>query len=183
MHHDQLQPSSWIRRFANVIPAGGAVLDLACGSGRHAKLLAALGFQVQAVDRDEAVLAELNGVAGITCRCVDLEGDTWPFEVQSFDGIVVTNYLHRPKFDALIELLKPNGVLIYETFMVGNEAFGRPSNPAFLLHPDELIERVASRLFVLAFEQGRVEDPKPAVIQRICAVRRDSSSLPQIPNI
>ena len=182
-NHVLQQPSAWVRRFANVIPAGGVVLDLACGSGRHARLLAARGLQVVAADRDEAALTALRDVPGVTTRCVDLEVDSWPFESECFDCVVVTNYLHRPKFDALIKLLEPNGVLIYETFMVGNETLGKPSNPDFLLRPNELIERVAGQLFVVAFEQGRVEDPKPAVVQRICALRGGSSSLTQIPKV
>jgi SAM-dependent methyltransferase len=178
MTNNDLSPSAWVRRFASVIPAGGAVLDLACGSGRHARLFASLGYRVEAVDRDEAALRALRGVAGVVVRCVDLEGDSWPFDAQSFDGVVVTNYLHRPRFDSLLELIKPGGVLIYETFMMGNEALGKPSNPDFLLRPAELLERVAGRLSVAAFEQGRVLEPKPAVVQRICAIRGDSTLLP-----
>lgn len=176
--HDLAQPSAWVQRFASVIPAGGDVLDLACGTGRHARLLASLGYHVTAVDRDEAALNALRDVDAITTRRVDLEGGAWPFEAQSFDGIVVTNYLHRPRFGALLELLKPEGVLIYETFMVGNEAFGKPSNPDFLLRPGELLDRLAGRLFVIAFEQGQVSSPKRSVIQRICAKRAQSASLP-----
>lgn len=147
------------------------MLDLACGAGRHARLLAALGYRVEAVDRDETALEPLREVAGVVVRSLDLEGDSWPFKAASFDGVVVTNYLHRPRLDSLLDLLKPNGVLIYETFMLGNEVFGKPSNPDYLLRPGELLERVAGRLSVVAFEQGLVTEPKPAVVQRICAVR------------
>jgi len=171
--HDQLEPSAWVRRFAHLIEAGGAVLDLACGQGRHARYLAGLGYHVEAVDRDSAALASLAGVGGVVTRYADLEGAPWPCGAGRFDGIVVANYLHRPLMPALLDALRPGGVLIYETFALGNETLGRPSNPEFLLRPGELLHWVEGRLSVLAFEQGRVERPKPAVIQRICAVQRE----------
>lgn len=163
-------PSPWVQRFAASIPAGGRVLDLACGSGRHARLLASLGYRVTAVDRDAEAIAELAAAqAGIHTQVLDLELGTWPFASAGFEAVVVTNYLHRPRFAALLDLLSPEGVLIYETFMSGNEALGRPANPEFLLRPGELLERVRDRLTVIAFEQGRIERPKPACVQRICA--------------
>ena len=170
--HDLLAPSAWVCRFAHLIVVGGAVLDLACGGGRHARYLAGLGYRVEALDRDSAALATLDGVAGVATRRADVEGSPWPFEPGRFDGIVVTNYLHRPLMGALLDALRPGGVLIYETFALGNEKLGRPSNPEFLLRPGELLQWVEGRLNVLAFEQGLVERPKPAQIQRICAVRR-----------
>ena len=169
--HQLQTPSAWLCRFARLIPAGGSVLDLACGEGRHAHYLAAIGNRVEAVDRDSAALALLDGVAGIHTLCADLEGAPWPYGGAQFDAIVVVNYLHRPLFAALLEALRPGGVLIYETFALGNERFGRPSNPEFLLKPGELLDRVGGRLNVIAFEQGRLQRPKPAVVQRICAVR------------
>jgi SAM-dependent methyltransferase len=170
--HEQLAPSAWVCRFAPLIAPGGAVLDLACGHGRHARYLAGLGCRVEALDRDSAALAGLAGVAGVATRCIDLEASPWPYAAARFDGIVVTNYLHRPLLPALLRTLRPGGILIYETFAVGNEKLGRPSNPEFLLRPDELLQWVNGRLQVLAFEQGLVEKPVPAVIQRICAVDR-----------
>jgi len=174
--HEALAPAAWVCRFARLIRAGGAVLDLACGQGRHARYLAGLGFQVEGVDRDGAALAALDGVAGVRTRCADLEASSWPYAAGQFDGIVVTNYLYRPRVADLLLALRPGGVLIYETFALGNEKFGRPSNPEFLLRPHELLQWVQGRLQVLAFEQGMVEWPKPAVIQRICAVSRGVES-------
>lgn len=171
LQHEQPTPSAWVCRFARLIAAGGSVLDLASGQGRHARYLAGLGYRVEAVDRDSAALAALAGVSGVAIRCADVEGSPWPYDLERFDGIVVTNYLYRPLMAALLDALRPGGVLIYETFALGNEKFGRPSNPDFLLRPGELLQWVEGRLSVLAFEQGLVERPKPAVIQRICAVR------------
>ena len=173
LQHDQLAPSAWVRRYAPLIAAGGTGLDLACGQGRHARHLAGLGYRVEAVDRDSAALAAVAGVTGVVTRCADLEGSPWPYGAGQFDGIVVTNYLHRPLLPALLDALRPAGVLIYETFALGNEKLGRPSNPEFLLCPHELLQWVEGRLQVLAFEQGLVELPRPAVIQRICAVQRE----------
>lgn len=167
--HDS-SPSPWVRRFASLIAPRGAVLDVACGTGRHARLLARMGYRVEAVDRDSKLLEVLAGEPGVSTRVADLEGDVWPFQAAAFDGVIVTNYLHRPVFPALMAALRPDGVLIYETFMVGNENFGKPSNPDFLLKPNELLELVSNRLVVVAFEQGRVQSPKPACIQRICAM-------------
>lgn len=177
--HDALPPSPWVVRFAPLLRAGGTVLDVACGNGRHARLLACMGHRVEAVDRDAEALAYLCGTEGIVTRGADLEAGPWPYVDATFDGVIVTNYLHRPRFEALIDALKPGGLLIYETFMAGNAAFGKPSNPDFLLQPYELLDRVRGRMTVVAFEQGRIDDPKPACVQRICAVGGDTmASLP-----
>lgn len=125
-----------------------------------------------AVDRDPAALAALAGVPGVTTREADLEGAAWPFPAGGFDAVVVTNYLHRPLFGPIVDTLAPGGVLLYETFMRGNERFGKPANPDFLLRPGELLEAVGAPLAVVAFEQGVIERPRPAVIQRLCAVHR-----------
>ena len=174
--------SHWVRRFLPLITAGGSVLDLACGEGRHSLLLAERGYRVEAVDRDAVALAEISARnPGIVTRMADLEGGPWPYHGCAFDGIVVTNYLYRPLLPMLLNALEANGVLIYETFMVGNERFGKPSNPAFLLRPGELLEVVRKRLTVVAFEQGEVDAPRPAVVQRLCATRRLDSRLPPGP--
>ncbi len=154
------------------IPAAGAVLDLACGSGRHARWLAARGYAVHAVDRDAAAIDTLAGVPGIEARQLDLEGDVWPLTGRRYAGIVVTNYLWRPRLPDLLALLAPGGVLIYETFMRGNEAYGKPSNPDFLMRPGELREiAAAAGLREVAFEEGYTDRPKPAMRQAVCAVR------------
>jgi SAM-dependent methyltransferase len=171
--HEIGEPSAWVVRWAPLVPPAGEVLDLACGYGRHARLFAARGCRVLAVDRDREALVQLADVPGVTTEQADLEGAPWPFPPGRFAAVVVTNYLHRPLLDALLASIGAGGVLVYETFMVGNERFGKPSNPDFLLRPGELLELVRGRLGVVAFEQGRVEAPRPAVLQRICALRGD----------
>lgn len=170
LHETDLPPSTFVTRWANLVPEGARVLDVAAGRGRHARLFAARGAQVLAVDRDAEALAALSGVAGVEARCVDLEAAPWPFGDETFDAVIVTNYLHRPLFPALLAGLALDGALIYETFAAGNQHFGRPSNPAFLLEPGELLYRVGGRLRVVAFEQGEIPAPRPAVVQRIAAV-------------
>lgn len=168
--HDSTAPSDWVVRWADRVPAGGRVLDIACGKGRNARLFAARGHAVEAVDRDPGVLSWLNGVANVNARCTDLERGPWPYEGERFAGVVVTRYLWRPLFPAILASLAPGGVLIYETFELGNERYGRPSNPDFLLRPGELLEVVRGRLRVLAYEDLCVTEPRPAMLQRICAV-------------
>lgn len=176
-HSNSLTPSAWVTRFAGLIPAGGEILDFACGGGRHARWLASRGFRVEAVDRDAVALELLAGVPHVTTREADLEEGPWPFAGRHFDGIVVTHYLFRPRLPWLLQALNPGGVLIYETFMVGNERFGKPSNPEFLLKSHELIERVADACTIVAYEQGEVSEPRPAMIQRICAVKGHNPGL------
>lgn len=172
LDHPNDQPSPWVQRFAPQIAKDGEILDLACGRGRHARWLAGEGWRVEAVDRDSAALAGLAGVAGVRVHVADLEHGAWPYAGRHFAGIVVTNYLHRPLLPLIEEALGEGGMLIYETFMVGNERFGRPSNPDFLLRPQELLEVArAAGLRVLAFEEGEVTTPKPAMVQRIAALR------------
>lgn len=163
-------PSAWICRWATLIPAGGTILDLACGGGRHARWLAARGYRVLAVDRDPAVAA-LASAPGITALVADLEQGPWPCPGRRFEGIVVANYLHRPLMPMIVASLAPAGVLIYETFSAGNERYGRPANPAFLLEPGELLEAVRGELRVIAYEDLFVREPRPALVQRICALR------------
>ncbi len=164
-------PSPWILRFAHLVPAGARVLDLACGRGRHARLFAARGCSVLAVDRDAEALATLAGVDGVECRELDLERRMQPLAGEHFDAIVVTHYLHRPLFPHLLEVLADDGALLYETFARGNEAYGRPANPDFLLAPGELLRQVRGHLTPVAFEQGRLTGAEgQAVVQRLAAV-------------
>jgi SAM-dependent methyltransferase len=162
-------PSAWVRRFAPMVKAGGTVLDLACGRGRHALFFAGRGHRVEAVDRDPEAIAGLAACESVTALCADIEAGHWPYDGRSFDAVVVTNYLHRPLFPLLMAGLAPGGVLIYETFAQGNEKYGRPSNPDFLLRQGELLQ-VVGNARVLAYEDLIVEYPKPAALQRICAV-------------
>lgn len=163
------EPSAWVRRWASWVRAAGPVLDVACGGGRHALFFAARGHPVDAVDRDAAAVAALARQPGITALCADLEGGSWPYAGRQFAAVVVTNYLHRPLFPALMAALAPGGVLIYETFAQGNAAYGRPANPDFLLQQGELL-RVIGAARVVAYEDLYVELPKPAMVQRICAL-------------
>ena len=166
------RPSPWILRFVGLLPPGGETLDLACGTGRHAALLAARGHPVLAVDRDIGQLGALATAPGVTALAADLEGPAgWPLGDRRFAAVVVTNYLHRPLLPAIVAALGPGGLLLYETFARGNERFGRPANPDFLLQPGELLAAVGSDLTVLAYEHGAVAAPRPAVVQRIAARR------------
>ena len=147
------------------------MLDLACGSGRHAALLASLGHAVLAIDQDISAIEGLLNPR-IQTQQEDLEGAIWPLADQQFSGIVVTNYLYRPFLDHLPQMLSEGGVLIYETFADGNAQFGKPSNPNFLLKPGELLALAAhSDLKVIAYEDIYLDQPKPAMVQRICAVK------------
>jgi SAM-dependent methyltransferase len=169
--HGADMPSAWVARWASLAPAGCVVLDVACGGGRHARYFAGLGHAVEAVDRDSAVLAELARVSNVTTRCADLEAGTWPYAGKTFGAIVATNYLHRPLFSHLLAALAPGGVLIYETFALGNERYGRPANPDFLLKPGELLDAVRDACRVVAYEDVYVDQPRPAMVQRVCAMR------------
>ena len=167
-HEPVAAPSAWVVRWAPMIRPGGAVLDVACGSGRHARWLAALGFEVDAVDRDATLFPDPPG--GVKLLAADLEdGSPWPYAGRRFDGIVVTNYLHRPLLPILVDSLEPGGLLVYETFARGNERFGKPSNPAFLLSPGELLDAVRGRLRVIGYEDLSVQEPRPAAVQRMAA--------------
>ncbi len=193
-HMIDTAPSPWVVRFAPLIPAG-TVLDLACGSGRHSLLLASLGMHVLAVDRDAAALQRLSSDR-VRTLCADLEaGDSQSshpsqltpavrelLQPNHFAGIVVTNYLYRPLLPLLFASLVDGGVLIYETFAQGNSAFGKPSNPDFLLAHGELMDAARGapcKMRVVAFEDGFQVAPRPAMVQRLCALRTDSAPIAQ----
>ena len=171
MEQGAQMPSEWVLRWAHLILPGTRVLDLACGQGRHARLLASRGALVTALDRDEATLKPLGEVWGVSVLRADVETGPWPFGPETFDAIIVTNYLHRALFPFLAAALRPGGTLIYETFMLGNERHGRPSNPEFLLRPAELLDAWSDTLQVLGFEEGFIAKPKAAVVQRACLAK------------
>jgi len=184
-HPPLAAPSSWITRWAHLIRPGGRVLDLACGGGRHAVWLMGQGFAVLGVDRDAEAIAGLP--AGIEGRVADLEQGAWPLaDAGRFDAVVVANYLHRPLWQHLLQALAPGGVLIYETFAAGNETVGKPSRPDFLLRPGELLDVAHGALRVVGYEDGTLEVPRTAFVQRICAVREapgaaDGTAPPRYP--
>ena len=167
--------SPWIARFTPLFPPSGRVLDLAAGHGRHARHFLKLGFDVTAVDIDVSNLGDLTG-SNAQILEADLEGAAWPFADLSFGAIIVCNYLHRPHFPLLINALGTGGVLLFDTFGQGNEIFGRPRNPNFLLAPGELLEAFSPHLRVVAYEHGHEENPRPAVRQRLCAVKIKSKT-------
>jgi len=167
-------------RWCSRLAPGSEVLDLACGSGRHSRALAALGCRVDAVDMDAGSAAALTGTAGIRFRALDLERGPWPIETERYDAVVVANYLFRPTLPLLAQALRDGGILVYETFAVGNAQFGRPSNPAFLPAPFELAACFAPMLHILAFEDGVRERPTPARVQRLCAIRTQSARLDRL---
>jgi SAM-dependent methyltransferase len=175
--HEIDSPSPWVCRWAGLIRPRGRVLDVACGHGRHLRYLSSLGFAVVGVDRDEAAVGAFKSVGGVEIHVADIEAGSWPFAPGGFDGVVVTNYLHRPLFRHLVDSLRSGGVLIYETFSLGNERYGRPSNPEHLLLPNELLHSLEP-MAVVAFEQGSISAPKPAVVQRVCAVLGDKGPAP-----
>jgi SAM-dependent methyltransferase len=160
-------PSPWIVQWAGLIAAGATILDVAAGGGRHTTFFADRGHRVTAIDRDVSALAAQSNVEIVQADLED--GSPWPLLGRTFGAVVVTNYLHRPLFPALLDALMPGGVLLYETFMDGNERFGRPSRPEFLLKDGELLELVRDRLSVTAYEARMISEPKMAMIQRIAA--------------
>ena len=181
-------PSNWVLRFGLAVPEHGAILDLACGTGRHTRLFLGLGHSVVAVDRDTSWLDDIAGSQGLTIIEADLEAsDGAPplgLGKARFDGVVVTNYLHRPLLEWIVGAVNPGGILMYETFAEGNERFGHPRNANFLLKSGELLEAVMGRLRVIAYEHGVVErSGKKAIIQRIAAMNlepgADAPALPQ----
>ena len=164
--------SSWIQRFAGLVPPGGRVLDVACGGGRHARFFLQRGHPVTLVDRDTSGVKDLEEDPAAEILECDLEaGAPWPFPGREFEGVVVTNYLWRPGLPDIVAAVAPGGALLYETFARGQEQFGRPCNPDFLLEPGELLDAVRGRLRVAAYEDLIIEEPGPSAVQRIAAIR------------
>lgn len=162
-----MTPSSWIVAWAGLISPGATVLDLAAGSGRHTAYFAGRGHRVTAVDRDVTALVPSDTVEVLAADLED--GSPWPLDGRRFGAIVVTNYLHRPLFPSLFAALQPGGILLYETFMEGNERFGKPSRPDFLLKDGELLDLVRGRFSVTAYEARMISQPRMAMVQRIAA--------------
>lgn len=170
--HGSEPPSPWVVRWSHLVPAGGTVLDVACGLGRHTRWFSAKNHPVASVDRSEEAInfvANLSGLSPVEAVLADIENGPWPFAGRTFDAVVVTNYLWRALLPMIVQSVAPGGVLIYETFSAGNETVGKPSRPDFLLQPGELLSACAG-LRVIAFEDGFLDHP-PRFVQRIAAVR------------
>lgn len=171
-------PSPFILKWLPEIKPGGRVLDLACGKGRHTRVLLERGFEVTAVDIDASGLDDLAGTAGLNIIIADLENEPWPLEGDTFDAVIVTNYLWRPLLGAIRDAVAPGGLLLYETFASGNEQFGRPANPDFLLRDGELREVFGVGFEVLAYQHAAEDAPKPAVRQRLAARKTAHGNAP-----
>lgn len=176
--HGLEAPSAWVKRWSHLVPAQGAVLDIACGHGRHMKWFSARGHPVMGIDRSAEAIAAVSHLG--EALQADIENSPWPLaagtEVRRFDGVIVTNYLWRPLFPVIAQSVAAGGVLIYETFAAGNETVGKPSRPDFLLQPAELLHAFAE-LRVIAYEDGFLEHPQ-RFVQRIAAVRADTAGEP-----
>lgn len=182
-HHDGplAAPSPWLVRWAHLLAPQSRVLDVACGSGRHLHYMHSLGHRVTGVDLDTSTAQAL--APNSECIQADLENQPWPLHDDQgprlFDAVLVCNYLWRPLWPTLLASLAPGGVLLYETFASGQEQWGRPRNPDFLLQPGELLDRCQA-LHVVAYECGLEEGP-PRVVQRIAAMRSGASGFAASP--
>lgn len=173
--HSQEAPCVWFVNHTQLVLPASRLLDLACGHGRHARFFAERGACVTAVDRDAAALQSLATTQNVIAECRDIEGDAWPYLQDSFDVIIVCNYLWRPTFASVLAAIKPGGVLLYETFMDGNERYGKPSRPDFLLRSNELLTLTRNTFRIVAYEEGDALDAagQPfAVKQKIAAIKR-----------
>jgi len=170
MHEGREDPSTFIERWAWLVPAGGRVLDVAAGGGRHTQLFLRRGHPVTAVDRDASALRRIGG-EDLEVLEANIETGPWPCAARTFAGVVVCNYLWRPLLPVIVKSVAAGGVLLYETFAVGHQRFGKPTNPDFLLRPGELLEAVRGELEVREYAHGEEGDPTSAVRQRLCAVR------------
>ncbi len=162
------EASDWVRRFAPEVAAGGAVLDLACGSGRHGRLFLEAGHRVSFLDRDLSGVADLKDAPNVELIEADIEAGPWPLDSRAFAAVIVTNYLWRPLYPQIVNAVQPGGLLVYETFLRGNERFGKPRNPDHLLVPHELVRLCQDAFEIRAFEQGEMNG---SLKQRICAER------------
>jgi len=174
--HSSAEASDWVQRWSYLVAPGGAVLDVACGSGRHMRWFTERGHRVTGIDRDDAAMA--SAAAHGTVITADIENGPWPLTGQTFDAVVVTNYLWRPLWPQILASVKPGGVLIYETFAHGQGSVGRPSRPEFLLQPGELL-RLCADWHTVAYEHGVLSGPT-RFVQRIVAIpspAQDAQSL------
>ena len=170
--HGAQAPSSWISRFAHLVQPQGQVLDIACGLGRHMRLFHAQNHRVVGIDQAHAAI---DAVANLGQAIqADIENGPWPLPGQQFDAVVVTNYLWRPLWSQILDSVKPGGLLLYETFAQGNEAFGKPSRADFLLAPGELL-KVCEGWSVVAYEHGQLRQPE-RMVQRIAAIKPAADS-------
>ncbi|QXL84914.1 bifunctional 2-polyprenyl-6-hydroxyphenol methylase/3-demethylubiquinol 3-O-methyltransferase UbiG [Comamonas sp. NLF-1-9] len=165
--HGNLAPSEWIRRWSHLVRPGGSVLDVACGMGRHLRWFHERNHAVTGVDKAQAAIDFISNLG--EAICADIENGPWPLAGRSFDAVVVTNYLWRPLLATIVASVAPGGVLLYETFAVGNETVGRPARADFLLQPGELLGACAA-LRTVAYEDGFLSAPE-RFVQRIAAVR------------
>jgi SAM-dependent methyltransferase len=172
--HDTQAPSPWVERWSHLVPAGGQVLDVACGQGRHMRWFSGRGHPVVGVDRAPEAIAAIGDLG--EALLADIENGPWPFAGRSFGGVVVANYLWRPLLATIVDSVAPGGALIYETFAAGNETVGKPSRPDFLLQPGELL-RACEGLRIVAYEDGFLDAPE-RFVQRIAAVRGTGESPP-----
>ncbi|MEJ7686740.1 MAG: class I SAM-dependent methyltransferase [Variovorax sp.] len=165
--HQAQSPSPWIQRWAHLIAPSAAVLDVACGFGRHMRWLRQRGHAVTGVDKSQEAIAAASEWGRTVLA--DIEAGPWPFAGQTFGAVVVTNYLWRPRLPDIVAAVAPGGVLLYETFAAGNETVGKPSRADFLLQPGELL-RACAGLRIVAYEDGFLPSPE-RFVQRIAAVR------------
>lgn len=172
--HADTPPSPWIQRWTHLLRPDTTVLDVACGRGRHLRWLQAHGLRATGVDRDAQALAGLQGAGELLCA--DIENGPWPLPGRQFGAVVVTNYLWRPLWPTLVDSVAPGGMLLYETFAQGNEAFGKPARPDFLLAPGELLQ-VCAGWHIVAYEDGLLRAPDRRV-QRIAALRPGGAGEP-----
>ena len=170
--HGAQAPSQWIARFAHLVRPQGQVLDIACGLGRHMRLFHAKNHGVTGIDKAQAAI---DAVANLGPAIqADIENDPWPLPGQQFDAVVVTNYLWRPLWPQILDSVKPGGLLLYETFAQGNEAFGKPSRADFLLAPGELLQ-VCNGWQIIAYEHGQLRQPE-RVVQRVAAIKPEAEN-------
>ena len=168
-------PEPWVLHATHLVPPRAPIVDIACGGGRHARWFLANDHQATLIDRDVSAVADLRNDVGATIVSADLESSHVDIlhiiPPARFGGVIVVNFLWRPLMSAIVEAVAPGGVLIYQTFAVGNARHGKPSNPDYLLRPGELLDAVSGRLEVLRYEHGEDLLDRPVTIQRIVARR------------